>query len=180
MPSRRKNQKVPFGAADVANLARSNPYIARLIEDAKLRANLRTAADSSKRLVERVRKGKMTPRSLLDDKKVQADVRKTVESLRAAIDALAEGPKKRTKRARKAGRAMLIAGVGSAAALAGSEKLRSKVLDVLFGAEEEFEYTPPASTPPPVSTPAPSASTAETTVGGAQPAAGGTPAGSSS
>ena len=28
-----------------------------------------------------------------------------------------------------------------------SEKLRSKVLDTLFGAEEEFEYTPPATAP---------------------------------
>ena len=41
--------------------------------------------------------------------------------------------------------------VGAAVALAVSEKLRSKVLDTLFGAEEEFQYTPPAgaaSTPP--------------------------------
>ncbi len=187
MPSRRKNQKVPFGAADVANLAKSNPYVARLIEDPKLRANLRTAADSSKRLYARVQKGKVSPRSLLDDKKVQADVRKTVESMRAALDALSEGPKRRAKKARKAGRAMLVAGVGGAAALAGSEKLRSKVLDVLFGAEEEFEYTPPASTPPPAPTPAASPSTAETTVSGAQPAAasapksgGSSPGGSSS
>lgn len=149
MSSRRKNQKVPFGAADVANLAKSNPYVARLIEDAKLRANLRTAADSSKRLYERVQKGKVSPRSLLDDKKVQTDVRKAVESLRAAAQALTEGPKKRAKRARKAGRTMMIAVVGSGVALAGSEKLRSKVLDVLFGAEEEFEYTPPPATPPP-------------------------------
>jgi hypothetical protein len=34
----------------------------------------------------------------------------------------------------------VLAGVGSGAAIAGSEKLRSKVLDTLFGAEEEFEY----------------------------------------
>ena len=157
MPSRRKSQKVPFGAADVANLAKTNPYVARLIEDAKLRANLRTAADSSKRLYGRVQKGKVSPRSLLDDKKVQADVRKAVESLRAAAEALTEAPKKRAKRARKAGRTMMIAVVGSGVALAGSEKLRSKVLDVLFGAEEEFEYTPPAATPPP----APAAASAE-------------------
>jgi hypothetical protein len=184
MPSRRKNQKVPFGAADVANLAKSNPYVARLIEDAKLRANLRTAADSSKRLYERVQKGKISPRSLLDDKKVQTDVRKAVESLRAAAEALTEGPKKRAKRARKAGRTMMIAVVGSGVALAGSEKLRSKVLDVLFGAEEEFEYTPPAATPPPAP---PAASTgdkaptteAETRVAASTPETGGSSPGGS-
>jgi hypothetical protein len=155
MSSRRKSQKVPFGAADVANLAKSNPYVARLIEDAKLRANLRTAADSSKRLYRRVSNGKVSPRSLLDDKKVQADVRKTVQSVRAVAEALTEAPRRRAKRARKAGRTMMIAVVGSGVALAGSEKLRSKVLDVLFGAEEEFEYTPPAATP----SPAPAATT---------------------
>jgi hypothetical protein len=176
MPSS-KNQKMPFGAADVANLAKSNPYVARLIEDAKLRANLRTAGESSKRLYERAQKGKVSARSLLEDKKVQADVRKTVESLRAAAEALSEGPKKKSKM-RKLGRAILVAAVGGAAALAGSEKLRSKVLDMLFGAEEEFEYTPPAPTPPPAAAPPPAPS--------AQPAAasapesGGTSSGGSS
>jgi hypothetical protein len=41
---------------------------------------------------------------------------------------------------------LLIAAIGGGLALVGSEKLRSKVLDTLFGAEEEFEYSPP---PPP-------------------------------
>ena len=36
-----------------------------------------------------------------------------------------------------------------------SEGLRSKVLDTLFGAEEEFQYTPPAPSPttPPTASP---------------------------
>ena len=171
-----------FGAADVANLAKSNPYVARLIEDAKLRNNLRVAADSSKRLYQKVQKGKVSPRSLLDDKKVQADVRKRIESLRAAAEALTEAPKRRTKKARKMGRAMVVAAVGGGAALVGSEKLRSKVLDVLFGAEEEFEYTPPAATTPAPSAPAsggdkaPAAESAES----AQPATASAPKGGSS
>ena len=36
---------------------------------------------------------------------------------------------------------LLLALVGAAAALALSEGLRKKVLDAMFGAEEEFEYT---------------------------------------
>ena len=41
----------------------------------------------------------------------------------------------------------MIVLIGGGLALAGSEDLRSKVLDALFGAEEEFEYTPPATAP---------------------------------
>ena len=44
---------------------------------------------------------------------------------------------------------MLLLLVGGAAALLLNEQVRNKVLDTLFGAEEEFEYTsttvPPAS-----------------------------------
>jgi hypothetical protein len=49
---------------------------------------------------------------------------------------------------------VVLVGAGSGAALAASEKLRSKVLDLLFGAEEEFQYTPPPSTAPPSTPPA--------------------------
>ena len=47
---------------------------------------------------------------------------------------------------------LLLGVVGGAVALAVSEGLRKKVLDALFGAEEEFEYTSTTSSPP--STPA--------------------------
>ena len=39
------------------------------------------------------------------------------------------------------GKLLLLGLVGGAVALALSEGLRKKVLDALFGAEEEFEYT---------------------------------------
>ena len=41
------------------------------------------------------------------------------------------------------GRVLVLGGVGTGVAMAASGKLRSKVLDTLFGAEEEFQYTPP-------------------------------------
>lgn len=40
------------------------------------------------------------------------------------------------------GRVLLLLAVASVLALALSETLRTKVLDLLFGAEEEFDYSP--------------------------------------
>jgi len=52
-------------------------------------------------------------------------------------------PKKRKKhRARKL---LFLFIVGGAGALALSEDARNKVLDALFGSEEEFQYSPPSS-----------------------------------
>jgi hypothetical protein len=50
-------------------------------------------------------------------------------------------PKKKKRRLRKL---FFLAIVGSGVALARSEDLRSTVLDKLFGAEKEFNYSPPA------------------------------------
>jgi hypothetical protein len=65
--------------------------------------------------------------------------------------ALREAPKK--KRSGGFGKVLLVGIAGAGVALAVSEGLRKKVLDALFGAEEEFEYssTTTASSP---STPA--------------------------
>jgi glutamine synthetase adenylyltransferase len=152
----KKAKAVPFSAADVANVAnitRASPYIQRLIDDAKLRDNLRTAVDSSKSAYGRLTNGKAPAKALLEDKKLQNDLREAVEAVRDATTALTEAPKKKARKGLRLGRKLLVAVLVSAAALAGSEKLRSKVLDTLFGAEEEFQYTPPATTtaPPPAS-----------------------------
>jgi hypothetical protein len=147
-----RSKKLSFGPADVAGL-RANPYIARLIEDAKLRANVQQAFESSKRAYVRLSNGKPPHRALIEDKKLQHDLRDAVESLREATIALTEAPRRRVRKKRHVGRRVLLILVTGGIALAASEKLRSKVLDTLFGAEEEFEYTPP---PPPA--PAPPAS----------------------
>ena len=54
------------------------------------------------------------------------------------------------------GKLIVVGIVGAGLALALSEDLRKKLLDALFGAEEEFEYT---STTAPASSPAEAAST---------------------
>jgi hypothetical protein len=147
MPTRHKKSKaVPFNAADVANIAKANPYIQRLIDDAHLRENVQKAIESTRSAYGRLTNGKAPAKALFEDKKLQADLRQAVEAVRDASAALSEAPKKRARKGLGFGRKLLIAGIGAGLALAGSEKLRSKVLDTLFGAEEEFEYTPPPST----------------------------------
>jgi hypothetical protein len=154
MPSRRKRSKaVPFNAADIANIAKSNPYVQRLIEDPKLRKNLTTAVNSSKSAFGRLSNGKVPARALLEDKKLHADIGRALSAARDATVTLSNAQRKRTRRGMTFGRKLMLVGIGGGLALAGSEKLRSKVLDLLFGAEEEFQYTPPAN----------SASTAEST-----------------
>jgi hypothetical protein len=78
---------------------------------------------------------------------VQRELRQAATSLKDAADSLRGG--KRKKRGK--GRLLLIALIGGGIALAASEGLRKKVLDALFGAEEEFEYTA-STTPEPSST----------------------------
>jgi hypothetical protein len=155
MPFGRKKslaKAVPFDVADVANITKANPYIQRLIEDAKLRENVRKAIDSSKSAYARLSNGKAPAKALIDDKKLQADLRHAAEAIREAGAALSEAPKKRARKGLRLRRKLLLVMLGGAAALASSESLRSKVLDTLFGAEEEFQYTPPAgdtaATPP--------------------------------
>ncbi len=147
MASRRKKIKaaVPsFNPGDVANIARDNPYVQALIEDADLRENVQTAIESSRSAYQRLANGKSPGKALMEDKKLQNDLRTAIDAIRDATAALTNAPKKR--KARGVARLALVIGVGGAAAgLAANEKLRSKVLDKLFGKEEEFQYTPPAA-----------------------------------
>jgi hypothetical protein len=117
----------------------ASPYVQRVIEDAELRENVRVALDNAKKAYARLTNGKPATK-VLDDKKLHKEVRQAAESLRDAGQALREGPKKKKKRG-GFGKLLLVGIIGAGAALALSEGLRNKVLDTLFGAEEEFDYT---------------------------------------
>ncbi|MGZ4194760.1 MAG: hypothetical protein ACXVRW_20155 [Solirubrobacteraceae bacterium] len=150
MASRKKTVAKAVHAADLASITRANPYIQRLIEDAELRDNVRTAVDSGKSAINRLSSAKAPQKALLDDKKLQNELRSAAEAVRDAAMALSDAPKhSKPKKKRGLGRKLLIVLIAGAAALALSESLRSTVLDTLFGAEEEFQYTPPAGTPTP-------------------------------
>ena len=126
-------------AEDIYETARENPYVQRLIEDEELRESLKDAFEAAKGAYARATgNGKGTVKAVTSDKKVQKDLRKAGESLQEASERLRSKPKKRKG---GIGRLLIIAIVGGAVALAVSEGARKAVLDALFGAEEEFEYT---------------------------------------
>jgi len=126
-------------AGDIYETARENPYVQRLVEDDELRESLKDAFESAKSAYGRATgNGKGTVQAVTGDKKVQKDLRNAAESLQEASESLRSKPKKRKG---GLGRLLLIAIVGAAIALAVSEGARKAVLDALFGAEEEFEYT---------------------------------------
>src|SRR3954470_9450485 len=120
--------------------ARYNPYVQRIVDDEDLRDNIVQAYESSRDAFGRLNNGKSSAsKQLFDDKKLQRDLKTAAESIRDASVMLREAPQKRRKGG--VGRLLLLGIVGGAVALAVSEGLRKKVLDALFGAEEEFEYT---------------------------------------
>ena len=127
-------------AADLYSTARENPYVQRLIEDEDLRDNLRTAFERARGAYTRATgNGKGTVKAVTADKKVQKDLRKAAESLQEASEQLRASKKRRRKG--RLGKLILLALVGATIALILSEDARKTVLDALFGAEEEFEYT---------------------------------------
>jgi hypothetical protein len=83
--------------------------------------------------------GKGPAKAVMDDKKVQRELRTAAESLRQASQQL-RGRRTRPRRF-GLGKALLLAILGAALILILSEDARNAVLDKLFGAEEEFEYT---------------------------------------
>jgi hypothetical protein len=117
--------------------ARSNPYVQRLISDEELRSNLHDAYDAARHAYGRITKNGKPAKRLMDDKKVQRDLRSAADSLREASDQL----RGRRKRKGRLGKLILIGAVGAGVTLALSENARKAVMDTLFGAEEEFEYT---------------------------------------
>jgi adenylosuccinate synthase len=137
MAAKKKAAKAGAGAVAAGKAVRSNEYVRRLVEDEELRENLRTAYQSARKAYARI-DGKGPVKALTEDKKTKKELKEAASSLREAAQSL-RGSKK--KRKRRFGKLLLVGIVGAGLALALSEDLRKKVLDALFGAEEEFEYT---------------------------------------
>lgn len=145
-------------AAAAARSARGNPYVQRIVQDEELRDNVVVAYEAARDAYGRLTKGKAPTKRLMEDKKLHKDLKRSAEALRDATIALREAPKRtKPKSKRKGGlrRLLLVALLGGAVAVAVNEGLRNKVLDALFGAEEEFDYTSNTTPAPPTEAPAP-------------------------
>jgi hypothetical protein len=124
-------------AGKAAAQARTNPYVQRFIEDEELRANVLSAYESARKAVKRMQNGKGPARAIVDDRKLQKELRTTADNLKEASERV-RGKRRKRHRGRKLLMLMIL---GAAAALILSEDMRKAVLDRVFGAEEEFEYT---------------------------------------
>jgi hypothetical protein len=146
-------------AAAAAQAAKENPYLQRVIQDDELRDNMVVAFEAARNAYGRLNHGKSPTKNLIEDKKLHANLKKSADALRDASSALREAPKHQApKKKRKGGlgRILLLALFGGAVAIAVSEGLRNKVLDALFGAEEEFDYTSNTTPAAPASAASPS------------------------
>jgi hypothetical protein len=133
-------------ARSAAASATSNPYLKRIVEDEELRDSVVTAFEAARHAYDRLSSNGNVVDTMIDDKKVHKDLKEAAENLRDASNRL-----RGKQRKRRWGRIILIAIAGAVLALALSEDLRKAVLDALFGAEEEFEYTS-TTTPAPAPT----------------------------
>jgi hypothetical protein len=99
----RKVKAAGFNPADLVELATDNPYVHRLIEDSSIRENLQRAVDSGRKAVDRLGGAKNPAKALLDDKRVQAELRTTIEAIRDATTALTEAPRRSSSTRRRPG-----------------------------------------------------------------------------
>ena len=145
-----------FGkAGEAARAARRNRYIERLIEDEELRASLIAAYGAARSAYGRMSNGKPASKALFEDRKLQKELRDAANALRDAANTLREPPRKAKRRRGGIGRKLAVLAIAGVLALALSEELRGKVLDLLFGAEDEFEYSSTTAPAEPAPAPAP-------------------------
>jgi phosphomevalonate kinase len=154
-----KRSKAVEKLEGAAALGDAKTVVKRLVDDAEAREVMGRAIEASQRVYDRAAKAAKKPEKALEDKKLHKEAAEAIAALRAAARHLKEeaeaqaqagaakaGTSGKAKKRGGLGKLVLLAGAGGAVAMVASEGVRSKVLDALFGAEEEFEYTPPPPT----------------------------------
>ncbi len=153
MSKKKKAAAAGATAVEAVDAVKSNPYLQTITNDSDLHDNVRVAYESARDAYERLASGK----SLVEVRpRGQEAARQPGDRRRGAQDVgttLADPPAKKKAKKKKGGlgRKLLVLVVGAGVAVAVSSDVRNKLLDLLFGAEEEFDYT--STTAP--STPAP-------------------------
>ncbi len=151
-PGTKVAQAVPFTVADLARI-KDNPYLHRVIEDGQLRDNVANVIESGRGAYDRLGANGALHKTVLEDSRLHDAVQSAAGSVRDIALALNEvdakhgrafpAPKRKHRMLKLL---LIVATIGLVLAL--SESLRNKLLDLLFGSEEEFQYTPPAPQAP--------------------------------
>lgn len=140
-----KTKKLNDTISAAADQAKENPYLNKIIEDKELRDNAVAALQSVKSAFDQAKAtGFDNPAELVQDKKIKKDLKKAADTLKTTSDDIQAAGKKKRHPLRKV---IALAVIGGIVAIVVSEDARKAVLDTLFGAEEEFEYTSTTSAP---------------------------------
>lgn len=128
-------------AGDAVSSVRSNPYLQRAINDTQLHDDVRSAIAAGKAIAKHLQSNRPATSKLTSDS-LYSELQNLAVAVRDAGDAIKTAPQAQKRRRGGFGKLLMVAVVGGVAAIALSEGLRNKLLDALFGAEEEFQYTP--------------------------------------
>lgn len=141
-------------AGEAVRAAQRNRYLQRLVQDDELRGSLIAAYGAARNAYGRMSNGKPATQTLFEDRKLQRELKEAANALREASSALRSPPKRRRRGG--IGGTLLLVITAAVLAMVLNEGLRSKVLDLLFGSEEEFDYnsTTTPSQPAPTGAPA--------------------------
>jgi hypothetical protein len=133
---------------EAARAAQRSRYVQRMLEDEDLRGSLMTAYGAARSAYGRMSNGKPATQALFEDRKLQRELKEAASAIRDASSALREQPRRRRGGSSRGLMVLIVAGV---LAIALTPSLRSKVLDLLFGAEEQFDYnsSAPSAQPAP-------------------------------
>ena len=128
-------------ATDAVSAVRENPYVQKALSDEQLHDEVRSAFAAAQSLFEQM-KSNTSPSKKLTNDKLFDELQTLATSIRDASDSIRDAKPARRSGGGGIGRLIGLTVVGAIAAIALSEGLRGKLLDALFGAEEEFQYTP--------------------------------------
>lgn len=150
MPATQSASQINQKFVEAGLNAKNNPYIQKLIEDEDLRDEAIAALKTARSAFERASSKGWSKKKIANDKKLRRDVEDAISGLKTARSELVEATKGKQKKQkaktqkkkhRPLRKLVFIAAIGAIIAVALNENARKMLLDTLFGAEEEFQYS---------------------------------------
>ncbi len=135
--SKKFNEKI----TEATEQAKENPYLQKIIEDKELRDNAVAALASVRAAFDRANEKGWDKADLVTDKKLRKELKQAADGFKQTKEDLASAGEKPKKKRHPLRKLLVFAIIGGIVALVISEDARKALLDALFGAEEEFEYT---------------------------------------